>query len=710
MESLSISQRIAAGFAVVMATLAGLAAFAFFTSQRTANTFSEFRTLSEQTIVMTTYLEDVIEAKAAVRAYRRVTSDDNASQVFYYIDDILDSTSAESVFGDEPETMARLNELDARLAEYRAIFEQIIALQSESVVQITSLRDLGEANVEGLTWLIEAATGQGQTAAASAVGRSQREFMSARINAARFVVSYDVADLEAAQTNLTMGLRQITIAQRLTGNFPALNEAAGQIIEQFARFDAELALIAENVFERNRLYDDVLGPLGLEFALGIEEVLNGLSEAQALRATEGQNLVTNAQIWVLGIGLLSVVAALVIALVMGRWIGGAVRALADTTGALAQGDLSVDIAGADHDHELGRMAQALKVFKQTREERKAASEAQKRAQAEQEALVEIVSNQLTELSNGNLTAHINQDVAAQFTELRDNFNAATERLRSAFSHVVEASGEIGANANVVGDATMNLSTRTESQAATLEETARTMQQMAETVANTAEGAREARGFVVQTRDKAEAGASVVAEAVTAMENIQTSSEQISKILDLIDDIAFQTNLLALNAGVEAARAGEAGQGFAVVASEVRNLAQRSTDAARDIKGLVDTATQNVAVGVRLVDETGASLGEIAEMVETIATRVIAISDATEDQSTGLGEVNLAISELESVTQQNTAMVEETAASAQQLADDSGDLIHMTSQFRFSGEPVATQSATGGHMDGTPLAEETPIAV
>lgn len=692
MERLSISQRITAGFSVVMVSLIGLAVIAFFSSQRSAQTFTGFRILSEQTIVMTTYLEDTIEAKAAVRAYRRVPSVENAETVFFYVDHILNSTSAESVFGSDPETMAYLDTLDESLAEYRQTFEQIIALQEERSRHVEVLREQGESKSAALSWLFETANGQGQTAAASAVGRSLRELMDARLSIELFMVTNELEHLEAAQGHLSNGWRQIRIVQRLTGNFPALNEAANEIITSFNTMEAELSIAAENIFDRNRLYSDVLDPLGLSVTEGFEGVLNDLSNAQSARAEEGQNSVTNAQFLVTGIGAVSVLFTFAIAMFMGRWIGGSVRTLASTTDALAGGDLSVTISGAEYDHELGRMAKALGVFKKAREERQAAQAEQVRAQEEQLALVEVVSNQLTELSNGNLTAHIHQEVAPQFEELRENFNAATARLRNAFSHVVEAAGEIGATANVVGEATMNLSMRTENQAGTLEQTARTMNQMAETVAQTAEGAREARGFVVQTKERAEAGSVVVADAVNAMDNIRTSSEQISKILDLIDDIAFQTNLLALNAGVEAARAGEAGQGFAVVASEVRALAQRATDAARDIKELVNNATDNVAIGVRLVDETGASLNEIADMVETIATRVISISEATEDQSTGLSEVNLAVSELESVTQQNTAMVEETAASAQQLADDSGELIQMTAQFQFQDPAQAERHA------------------
>ena len=692
MDRLSISYRIALGFGVVILFLIGTTAFSVWTSQGTASTFAGFREGSQQAIVMTDYLEDVIEAQGAVAAYRFAATEVNAQEVYGNVDEVLASTAAETTFAALPDILERLTALDERLVQFRAAFGEVLVLQAQRNEFVVAMTQQGEEKSAGLAELFENAIGQGQQAAGSSIGRTQEAFMLARFYSERFLMSNDPADLDSARSELARGRQQMRIAERLLGAVPVLQERAAEIGEGLGVFGDRLELVSETILARNEIYDNVMSPIGIEIETGMEAILEELTLAQTALARDGQASVSNAALLVMAFGAVASFVAVGMAIFVGRQISGSVARLAATTDGLAQGDLSVQIHGAEHAHEIGQMARALETFKTALEERSANQAERERAQREQQAVVNVVSEQLTELSQGNLTAKIEQDLPSEFKQLQDNFNAATSRLRAAFRQVVETAGEIGGNSGVVGEATGQLSTRTENQASTLEETSRTMSTIAESVAQTADGARAARGFVAQTRERAEAGSAVVSQAVTAMDNIQDSSEQISKIIGLIEDIAFQTNLLALNAGVEAARAGEAGQGFAVVASEVRALAQRSSDAASEIKGLINTATENVAAGVRLVGETGTSLGEIVEMVETIAQRVSEISEATGDQSTGLGEVNVAVSELESVTQQNAAMVEETAASAQQLADDSARLMQMTGQFRFERKGAAAAAA------------------
>lgn len=694
MDRFSISARVASGFAVAIVFLIGLAAFAYFVTDRTAATFAASRIMSSQAIVMNSYQEDVLTMQASLSRYRFAPSEENAEPVLANIASIVESSRAEEVFENNPEMIERLNALDALLVEFQAAFRDIIALQTARNALVDDMAEFGQLKSEELSNLFERANGQGLAAGAAAVGRSLEALNGARIHAERFLFTNEEIHLDEALSSIANGRRQITLSGRLLEAVPVLAEDSNAIVASYNELERQLLAIAETISARNTIYDTVLDPLAAAVAGGFETALLEVMASQEEVARDGQALVSNAAILVLAIGIAAALSATAIAFFVGRWIGGAVRSLAATTDELAQGNLDTVITGAEHDHELGRMAKALVVFKGAQEDRIAAQAERERTQEAQEKVVRLVSEQLTELSQGSLTASITEEVPSEFEELRENFNAATKRLREAFRQVVNTADEIGGNSNVVGDATGQLSTRTETQAATLEETARTMAQMAESVAQTAEGAREANLFVGQTRDRAEAGSGVVREAVSAMGSIQDSSEQISKIIGLIEDIAFQTNLLALNAGVEAARAGEAGQGFAVVASEVRALAQRSSEAASEIKALITEATENVSTGVRLVGETGASLSEIVEMVEIISTRVSAISEATNDQSTGLSEVNVAISELESVTQQNTAMVEETAASAQQLADDSNHLLSMTRQFSFESRSASPMRAAG----------------
>ena len=256
--------------------------------------------------------------------------------------------------------------------------------------------------------------------------------------------------------------------------------------------------------------------------------------------------------------------------------------------------------------------------------------------------------------------------------------------------IVNVAG-ITTGAGEISQASDDLSKRTEQQAASLEETAAALDQITATVRRTAAGARQASDAVTAAKGEAEHSGVVVTQAVSAMGQIEKSSQQISQIIGVIDEIAFQTNLLALNAGVEAARAGDAGRGFAVVAQEVRALAQRSAEAAKEIKGLISTSTQQVGQGVDLVGQTGKALQSIVAKVAEIDTLVSEISSSAQEQATGLAEVNTAVNQMDQVVQQNAAMVEQSTAASHSLANEAQEMARLVSRFQV-GEVAAAQTA------------------
>ncbi|WP_380057172.1 methyl-accepting chemotaxis protein [Falsihalocynthiibacter sp. SS001] len=299
---------------------------------------------------------------------------------------------------------------------------------------------------------------------------------------------------------------------------------------------------------------------------------------------------------------------------------------------------------------------------------------------EQAVVVDSLRSALASLSKGDLTSKIDSEFSAEYEQLRSDFNNAMEALKNAMRSVVDNSEMIRGETNEISKAADDLSRRTETQAATLEETAAALDEMTSSVSSAAEGAGIARKMVTEARDNAEKSGEVVREAVNAMSEIASSSSQISKITSVIDDIAFQTNLLALNAGVEAARAGDAGRGFAVVATEVRDLAQRSSQAASEINGLISTSEGHVKRGVELVDQTGEALRGIFDRVSDISTHVGEIAVSAEEQSRGLAEINIAVNQLDQVTQQNAAMFEQTTAASHALNGEAENLANTMSKF------------------------------
>jgi methyl-accepting chemotaxis protein len=313
---------------------------------------------------------------------------------------------------------------------------------------------------------------------------------------------------------------------------------------------------------------------------------------------------------------------------------------------------------------------------------------------------------LKEVAGGDLMVRLADGFTPAYAQIRNDFNAAIDKLKATIVSVVDSTGSIETSAKEVSAAADDLSRRTEQQAASLEQTTATLTEVTAAVKTSAEGSQHARQVVAAADEDARKSAAVVRQAVEAMSAIAKSSKQISQIIGVIDEIAFQTNLLALNAGVEAARAGEAGRGFAVVASEVRALAQRSAGAAKEIKGLISDSSAQVGIGVELVAETGRSLERIATQVAEINAAVSDIAGGAHEQSTALQEINAAIEQMNLVTQQNAAMVEESTAAGHSLSEETSKLSHLMAQFRV-GRAVAEATLRAELTKAAPHAFRTP---
>lgn len=352
---------------------------------------------------------------------------------------------------------------------------------------------------------------------------------------------------------------------------------------------------------------------------------------------------------------------------------------------MAEGDTDTAIPATDNKSEIGDMARTLEIFRDSLSQQNVLKEQQKEREREQAEVVEILGTRLALLSQGDLTIKIGNEFPADYGQLRSDFNRTVETLSGTVAKMVEATGSIRSGAAEISQASDDLSHRTESQAATLEETAAALDELTASVKSAAEGARSVEATMEAAKQEAEVSGEVVQSAVSAMTEIEQSSNHIGQIISVIDDIAFQTNLLALNAGVEAARAGEAGKGFAVVASEVRALAQRSSDAAMEIKTLIGDSSKQVARGVDLVGKAGEALDSIVGQVSHISKLVSGIAEGAVEQSTGLGEINTGVTQLDQVTQQNAAMVEEATAAGHLLKTDASKLAELIGLFKIDGQ-------------------------
>ncbi|WP_137898957.1 methyl-accepting chemotaxis protein [Sphingomonas sp. 2SG] len=387
-----------------------------------------------------------------------------------------------------------------------------------------------------------------------------------------------------------------------------------------------------------------------------------------------------AMIYVVVAAILFVVTVVAV-LVSGKVISDPYVASVVRMEELAAGDLKTPIPFADHRDCIGRMSRAVSVFKQNAETVQAAA-------AAQQQVVGTLGEGLTRLAASDLSFRIEQSFPADYERVRVDYNRALDAVAETMRAVTDATSGINNGAIDIRQASDDLSQRTEQQAASLEETAAAMDEITSTVRQTAAGAVRANSVVEEARIEAEQSGQVVRRAVDAMGGIERASNEISDIISVIDGIAFQTNLLALNAGVEAARAGDAGRGFAVVASEVRALAQRSAEAAKDVKTRITASSEQVDAGVELVSETGKALDRIIGRIGEISTLVGQIASAAEQQATGLQQVNTAVSEMDGVTQQNAAMVEEATAAARSLSAEADELARQVARFKLTaGEPV-----------------------
>ncbi|MGH1423668.1 MAG: methyl-accepting chemotaxis protein [Pseudooceanicola sp.] len=367
---------------------------------------------------------------------------------------------------------------------------------------------------------------------------------------------------------------------------------------------------------------------------------------------------------------------------------------------MRDGDYDSEIPYRDRLDDVGDLSRNLDDLREKLAVGERARSEQDRRSAEQRAVVEQLSTSIAKLAEGDLTAGIENEFASDYELLRTGFNRAIQQLNETITSLLGATAEIDTNAREVENASNELSQKAIEQAASLEETAAAITELSASVKSTADAAGQADKVMNRAKEDAEVSGQEVNRAMTAMDRISTSSQKITQVTSVIEDLAFQTNLLALNAGVEAARAGEAGRGFAVVASEVRALAQRSSDAAKEINALIQESADNVVDGVELVEKAGKGFEKLMDDFEQVSESVSSIAAAAREQSVGLSEINTAVDQLDGVTQKNAAVATEVHSTGKMMVNEAAKLNRISAMFRVDKNSPAPRAQVAS-MDVPP---------
>jgi methyl-accepting chemotaxis protein len=734
---LGIRARIALGFGIALGLLVIVSAAAVYGVQAGRGAFGTYDRISANNQRLQQFERDMIDLRRNLLLF--IERDDPRGLLATRRLEPQMTETLETLVGavQDPRRKAMLGEAVAPLKGiFAKLAQAITARNALKAVTGNQLDVYGPRARDSLIQLVKAANKRQDFATASEAGLVLDAFSEIRIAATRFVGMGDMAMANEARGKVGTFVDMIEDLKSALDD-AELQKLAGEA-EGFAKqYEAGILAAAAAAGDINRLVYQETEQEIAQIVEKIDQVKTSQAETLTRERDGAVRAFETTFVTVLAVSLAALAAGIVFAWMIGRNIANPIAALTQAMAVLAKGDFSADVPGLQRGDEIGRMAAAVAVFKQNgaeNEQLRQAVEQERRSaerqRGEQEALLdravgEIVAaaaagdlerridtapldgvasrlgagiNRLLDAINGaladvggvlaglaagDLTRRVGGDYGGVFARLQGDVNMAGETLADAMRHIAQSANTVRDASAEISTGSQDLAQRTESQAAALEQTAASMHEVTATVKQNADNAQAANQLASVARDTAEKGGGVVAEAVTAVTQIEDSARKISDIVGLIDEIAFQTNLLALNASVEAARAGEAGKGFAVVAQEVRALAQRSADASKEIKGLIQASNAQVKTGAALVNQTGAALTEIVTSVKKVSDIVAEIAAASAEQSRGLEEVNGAVVNMDEMTQRNGALVEQTNASAQAMANQAGELAALVSRFRIS---------------------------
>lgn len=725
-KNLSVAARVYGGFAAITLLLVLLSGSAFMGLKTLSGTFDEYQLATFQKGEIGDYVADFNAMEIAARDYLNAPTAEGAETTLFWLDDVA-TNDPEGVarFANLPEAMELIAAIEADALALQTAIQEVIALDGQHADAAASV-DVAEATLaENIAPLFEQAKADGNFDAAIRSGQQTYLTMSVFEYTAKYVATGEQADFDAATRLTAEALEGFAAIRRATFTF-GLQQQISLIETLLTDNLAALEQVREATEARTEVVGTQLLPLRNNLAAAydrLSEIVEAQQAALGPRATAAAEITERV---VIGAGVFAVLIGALIGIATGLWLSRSISGMAGTMRSLADGDLDLELRGADVRNELGQMAQALETFRdngkamlamdaEKEAARKLEMEDQQRRDALQAELSSVVAaavagdfsqrisgtyddpeltglkqsvNQLIEtvdlgvtetgevlsaLAAADLTKRMTGTYQGAFGKLKDDTNAVSEKLSELVGNLRQTSRALKIATSEILSGANDLSERTTKQAATVEETSATMEQLANTVRDSAVKAEQASSRTGETAELAEEGGAVMSEANLAMERITTSSSKISNIIGLIDDIAFQTNLLALNASVEAARAGEAGKGFAVVAVEVRRLAQSAAEASSEVKVLIEQSAGDVGNGSRLVADAAGKLESMLTSVRENTSVMQAIATVSREQAGSIEEVNAAVRQLDEMTQHNAALVEQTNAAIEQTEVQANEL-------------------------------------
>ena len=724
-----IGTRIGAGFFIVLTLLVIVAASGYLGLRVASDSFNDYLRVSENAERVAQADRDFVAMRLNMQFYIQNSDEKALARVRELSKQVraeYDAVAKNAVVAENRDLAAQIV---AQTDKYVATFDAIVKNQSEAGAIVSgSTIPLGNKLRDVLKEVVDTATREYDLSFANLAGTAMEQFLWARVNGLQHNQSNNPKLEEAARAQfaaMAETIKKMGQAAQTPGRQDHVRQLNESLATYLGAFDKTMKLLAE----RKTLLETE-NKMSAEMITSRFKLKGNQEKRLAEMKTASEAAIMTAQRTALVISVIALLLGIALAWFIARGITRPILSLSGVMRALSGGKLDTEVAGAERGDEIGEMAQAVLVFRDAGREKtrlekiaeeqrreaeaeRARNEAAQREAARQVAqVVDGLGRGLERLAQGDLTYRVQDDWAAEYKKIQEDFNGAIGQLQDTIKNIALSSSEVSSAAAEISTSTTDLSQRTEEQAASLEETSASMEEMAATVKKNAENAQHANQLTQDTQEIANRGGAVVAEAVTAMAAIEESSRKISDIISVIDEIARQTNLLALNAAVEAARAGEAGRGFAVVASEVRSLAQRSSQAAKDITDLITSSSGQVQQGVDLVNRAGQSLSEIMQSIKNVATIVADIANASSEQASGIDQINKALNQMDEATQQNSALVEENAATAKTLEDQQHAMSERVGFFRFDQDgglgqpsvrkPVPQTKKAGAVVRGGPV--------